>query len=229
MPLKFMLFNPLLSWMKWSLIASYYEWKFRHNRLSIGSNAKIINSVFGTNISIYRRAVIFKVNVGDYSYVASDSHVSRATIGKFCSIGSEVLIGLGQHPIREFGSTHPAFYSLRSQAGDSFVSQQHFDEYSKINIGNDVWIGTRVMILDGVNIADGVIVGAGALVINDIPPYAIVGGVPAKILGYRFEAEQIETLLKYKWWDKDANWLKNNAVAFQNIEMLLTVLKRGGI
>ena len=84
-------------------------------------------------------------------------------------------------------------------------------------IGNDVWIGEDVKILGGVTIGDGALVAAGAVVIRDVPPYTIVGGVPAKVIKSRFEPSQVEFLLKFQWWNKDEDWIKNNVEKFQDI------------
>ena len=85
-----------------------------------------------------------------------------------------------------------------------------------------MWIGSRAMILEKVNIGDGVVVAAGAVVTKDIPPYAIVGGVPAKIIRYRFNEETIQKLLEMKWWEKDLEWIKNHADNFDDVEQLFS-------
>ena len=91
-----------------------------------------------------------------------------------------------------------------------------------IEIGNDVWIGSRATILEGVNIGDGVVVAAGAVVTKDVPPYAIVGGVPARIIRYRFDEETIQNLLKMKWWEKDQEWIQNHADDFDDVKQLFS-------
>ncbi|MEO1486680.1 MAG: CatB-related O-acetyltransferase, partial [Bacteroidota bacterium] len=90
-----------------------------------------------------------------------------------------------------------------------------------IEIGNDVWIGAQVTILDGVKIGDGAIIASGALVNRDVPPYSIWGGVPAKEIKKRFDEHVIERLLAIKWWDKEYSWLKDNANTFTDINTFL--------
>lgn len=95
----------------------------------------------------------------------------------------------------------------------------------KVVIGNDVWIGAYAKIVEGVRIGDGAVIAAGAVVTKDVPPYAIVGGVPAKIIKYRFEEKQIKQLLELKWWNKDIAWLKTHAEKFRDVQELLNSAK----
>ena len=144
-------------------------------------------------------------SIGRFTYFSAYTSVTRAKIGAFCSIGQECIIGgLAKHPLNWL-STHPAFFSIRNQANYSFVSTNLFSELDNVEIGNDVWIGARVMIIDGCKIGDGAVIAAGAVVVADVPPYAIVGGVPAKIIRYRFDKAKIEELLQWKWWDMSLN------------------------
>ena len=120
----------------------------------------------------------------------------------------------------------PAFFSLRKQVGFTFAKEQLFEEFPKpvipetnftISIGNDVWIGANVSILDGITIGDGAIVASNSLVNKDIPPYMIYGGIPAKQLKPRFTEEQRNFLQQIKWWNKDLNWIQANAKDFVDI------------
>lgn len=95
-----------------------------------------------------------------------------------------------------------------------------------IRIGNDVWIGDSAMLMDGIVIGDGAVVAADAVVTKDVPPYAIVGGVPAKLIRYRFEDQKtIQSLLDAKWWDQPIEWLQKNADAFSCVDELLNRMK----
>ncbi len=157
------------------------------------------------------------VILGEFSYICSNTAIINTTIGKFCSIASNVKIGLGFHPTNEFISTHPSFYATNNIGCKiSFTKEQLFEEFKPITIGNDVWIGNNAIVLDGVNIGNGAIIGAGAIVTKDIPPYAIAVGVPAQIIKYRFKDEEIKILENFKWWDRPIEWIITNAKSFQS-------------
>lgn len=183
---------------------------------------------------IGENAVFGDSHIGYGSYIGSDCQIINTAIGRYTSIAPGVKVILGQHPSNTFVSTHPCFYSLRKQSGFTYVSQQLFNEYKWIDkerkisiiIGNDVWIGTNVMIMAGVKIGDGAIIASGAVVNKDVEPYGIYGGVPAKIIRYRFSNEEIKYLLNLKWWDKDENWIKEKANLFLNINNLISELRK---
>nr|WP_243207822.1 MULTISPECIES: CatB-related O-acetyltransferase [Paeniclostridium] len=131
---------------------------------------------------------------------------------------------MGTHPTKIFVSTHPAFFSLKKQAGFTYVEKQLFDESNnenkafKVIIGNDVWIGDNVSLISGVKIGNGAIIGANSLVTKDCKPYYIYGGVPAKKIGQRFTDEQITILNELKWWDRSEEWIIDNIDKFSNID-----------
>jgi acetyltransferase-like isoleucine patch superfamily enzyme len=208
-------------WIKWLFTKVYYGCKYANKHLAIGYMVRFSNCIFGHYNTLYEGAQLTNVSMGDFSYIANNAKIGNTEIGKFSCIGPDVLAGLGRHPSRDFVSIHPIFYSPLRQAQITFVPTSFYDEFDKIKIGNDVWIGARAIICDGLTIGDGVIVGAGALVTKDIPAYAVVGGVPAKILRYRFEPNEINFLQQYKWWDKDVDWLRENFDQFHNIKKLM--------
>lgn len=162
------------------------------------------------------------------SYISHDCRIEFTKIGRFTSIGPYTKIIYGGHPTDTFVSIHPAFYSKSRPAGRSYVNRNKYSEYKyidndetcRVKIGNDVWVGARTTILQGVTIGDGAIVAAGAVVTKDVPPYSIVGGIPAKVLRYRFSDEDINWLMNFRWWEKDEKWLKEHAEYFDDISIL---------
>jgi acetyltransferase-like isoleucine patch superfamily enzyme len=155
---------------------------------------------FSNNVRLYGKTQLGNVQVGSHTYFAGTIS-SNAIIGKYCSIGPNTRIGgLGLHPTN-YISTHPIFYSTKKQSGKTFVKTDHFIEHKDTIIGNDVWIGINCVVLDGIKVGNGVIIAAGSIVTQDIPDYAIVGGVPAKIIKYRYSESEIVLLNRLKWWN----------------------------
>lgn len=181
---------------------------------------RIVDSSLSIECKIYSPHEISNCEIDSYTYVAPNSHISLATIGKFCSIGPNFLCGYGIHPTNGI-STSPMFYSTMKQNGVSFCDSTKTIERRRIFIGNDVFIGANVTVLDGVTIGDGAVIGAGALVTKDIPPYAIAVGVPIRIIRYRFTEEQISKLLKIRWWNFKEENLKDVERMFFDIDSFL--------
>lgn len=181
----------------------------------VKDNSAIKRSELSDNICIHENCKVTESVIGSFTYVAKSSEILGANIGKFCSIGPEVWIGLGKHP-SDFISTSPVFYSAsKKQLGFSFTDKQLYEEYKKCIIGNDVWIGARVMILDGVTIGDGAIIAANSVVSKDVEPYTIVGGSPARLIRPRFDELTTSKLLTSAWWNWDSVKIKENATSFQ--------------
>jgi acetyltransferase-like isoleucine patch superfamily enzyme len=215
---KILVNNPIIIWLKITVRKYLLERQYKLQHLKIGYMCRFNQCSFGYMNTINDHVTLSGVGLGDFTYVASGTRIISATLGKFCSIGPDILIGLGKHPSNTFVSTHPLFFSTLGQAQEVICDRSYFDEFAPVTIGNDVWIGARAIILDGVNIGDGAIVAAGSLVTKDVPAYAIVGGVPAKVIKYRFEPSEIDFLMNFKWWDKDIRWLKANYKKFHNIK-----------
>ncbi|MDD2364863.1 MAG: CatB-related O-acetyltransferase [Desulfuromonadaceae bacterium] len=214
--------NPVTIFFRRSLSKYLLEKKYKSKSLKIGYLCHIKKCDFGYMNTIYDYVNLSSAALGDFTYIASGTKIHNATIGKFCSIGPDILIGLGKHPSDTFVSTHPLFFSTLGQAQKIICDRNYFDEYSPVTIGNDVWIGARSIVLDGITIGDGAIIAAGSIVTKDVPAFAIVGGVPAKIIKYRFEISEIMFLNKFKWWDKEISWLSNNYKMLHNIKELAT-------
>ena len=185
---------------------------------------KIISSKIDDTAKLYPPYNIFASKVQDYTYIAQNSTINNTSIGKFCSIGPNLISGWGIHPTNGI-STSPMFYSTLKQNGISLSSNDKIEETKAITIGNDVFIGMNVTILDGVSIGDGAIIGAGAVVSKDIPPYAIAVGSPIKIIKYRFDESTVKRLLKSKWWDSDFDNLQIIERNFFDVQKYLDMVE----
>ncbi|MEW9702927.1 CatB-related O-acetyltransferase [Paenibacillus sp. SI8] len=139
-------------------------------------------------------ASLLNFAMGRNSYFQSGVISPNVIIGRYCSISHNVHLGASQHPM-DYLSTGILNMDFDIKG---MVSQTDYTV-----IGSDVWIGLNVVVMNGVKIGHGAVIGAGAIVTKDIPPYAVVGGVPAKIIKYRFEQDVIDELLESKWWEFD--------------------------
>ena len=164
------------------------------------------------------------ISVGKHSYIGPRFRCEsiETKIGKFCSIAADVVIGPSQHPTNWLSTS-----TFQYDASCKLTESQKVISYTRATpcvIGNDVWIGTDAIIQDGVSVGDGAIIASNAVVTKDVPPYAIVGGVPARIIKYRFEPEVIEKLLDLKWWDLEDEQIAQ--LPFNNIDACVETLEK---
>lgn len=183
-------------------------------------HTRIFGNTLGRPVKMHGITKITDSRVGDYTYFGGTASVQQAEIGKFCSIGPNFICGWGIHPVDGI-STAPMFYSAAKQNGITLSLENKVEEHLPVRIGNDVFIGANVMIMDGVTVGDGAVIGAGAVVTKDVPAYAIVGGVPAKLIRYRFDERQREALAKIAWWNFPADDLKEIERHFRDVEWLI--------
>lgn len=169
----------------------------------------------------------YRDNVGDFSYgepkVIDWNDGSKLFIGKYCCLatGTTILLS-GDHDHSQVSNfpfmPNPDFSDFKEYYELEYLNH-HVPEYIKskggVTIGNDVWIGTDAMILSGSIIGDGAVIGARAVVTGEIPPYSIAVGVPAKVIGYRFEKDIIDRLLKIKWWNLPYLTIRANRRLFE--------------
>lgn len=141
----------------------------------------------------------------------------KLVIGRFCSIacGAKFLFNSANHKLASLSTyTFPLFYEEWGLEKSKVT--EAWDNKGDIVIGNDVWIGYEAVILSGVTIGDGAIIGSRAVVTRDVPPYTIVGGVPAKRIRRRFDEATVERLLRLKWWDWPEEYIRKNIGAIQS-------------
>lgn len=179
---------------------------------SIGDDSVVERSEFENNVIINRRNYINDTTIGAFTYTGIGTIVNFAKIGRFCSISRNVDIGGADHDYRKMCMI-PEFRMRQMLSCQNEITGCKME--SKCEIGNDVWIETGAIIVGKVKIGDGAVIGAGAVVTNYIPPYAIAVGVPAKVVKYRFNDEIIKELLDLKWWD----WSREKIIG--NLDLLL--------
>lgn len=166
-------------------------------------------------------------SIGAFTYLQKDTTIEGTEIGRFCSIAASTCIGGGEHPT-DWLSTHPFVCDPNdvvvgvsriypeARAWFGAKSTRFHGQPGQCRIGNDVWIGHGAIIKRGISVGDGAIVAAGAVVTRDVPPYAVVGGCPAKHIKFRFDENTVERLVKLKWWDFDLSPLTNE-IDYSNV------------
>ena len=195
--------------------------------VSIGDDTTIERCTLGKNVVINRRCYVNDSTIGDFTYAGINTTINFSNIGKFCSIARNVDIGGFDHDYKKV-TTMPEFRFAQMKNGAAPIP----DNNEKCTIGNDVWIAAGSQILHKANIGDGAVIGGGAVVTKDVPPYAIVAGVPAKVIKLRFSEELIDELLKIRWWDwpeelilENMDWMMKTDVTMDTIGRMKEVRK----
>lgn len=183
-------------------------------KISLGTGVKVLGGVYiSGQVEIEKFTSINGPNTDIYA------KINRVKIGSFCSIARNVSIQEFNH---RTDTLTTYFINKNIFKEGSFTKE--ISSKGDIIIGNDVWVGAHSVILSGANISDGVVIAANSVVSGYIPPYAIVGGIPARIIKYRFDEDIINLLLEIKWWKWDLEKIKSNITLFDGeltVEKLL--------
>lgn len=202
----------------------FFYWTYRNWKDGLMIYNKTISpkNRIGKRVMIRKGTEIGLIQIGDYSYISGPrSYVEEAIIGKYCSIARQVTIGVSGHNYN-WVTTSPIITSPEY----NFIDSVHKEPQKEPPfIGNDVWIGMNATIMRGVTIGDGAVIATGSIVTSDVLPYSIVAGVPAKHKKFRFSEEQIDALLKIRWWDWDEEKIKENKDLFYNIDEFIAIHK----
>lgn len=188
----------------------------------ISANVKIDKTAY-----IYRGVKAKNAVIGAHTYISANTDIENAEIGNFCSIADHCRIGMSGHSLC-YMSTSPIFTQTLNALQKRWISEnvfEHKSEEERVTLGHDVWVGSHVLINGGVHIGNGACIAAGAVVVKDVPPYAIVGGVPAKIIRYRFPQETIDKLEEIQWWNLPKETLMQNIHLFQKENISIEELK----
>lgn len=181
-------------------------------------SATLRDATLGRFTEIKERVAFSDSQLGDYSYVERQAEVIYAKIGKFCCIAANARINALEHPLERV-SQHKMTY----RANEYFLGAKLDSEFRArrqgrlVETGNDVWIGHGAIIKPGVKIGHGAVVAAGAIVTRDVPAYAIVAGVPARFLRWRFEPKVSARIIALAWWDWEHDRL---AAAVEDMRLL---------
>jgi acetyltransferase-like isoleucine patch superfamily enzyme len=198
-----------------------------HGTMRLNAGARIIQSKIRGPLFLNRYSQIGpSVVTGKYFGMNENCFIARATAGAFCAIGARTAINPFNHPTdwlstHEF-QYHPKSFDWVSEYNEISRLERSPDMFKHVTIGNDVWTGHGVNIMAGVSVGDGAVIAAGSVVTKDVPPYAVVGGVSATVIRYRFSEKIIERLLRLKWWELELSQL--SGLPFREIERCLDMI-----
>ena len=200
------------------LSKDFWKWTLLERKKAMASvlgfnahwNSTSVNCSFGEYSHLMRGAEVSDSSFGRFTRISGGA-VTKAKVGSFCAISKGAIVGGGgEHPLDQI-SFHSVFYMSNKLQHPKmcFAERQLYDDDVRdVIIGNDVWVGSNSVVKSGVEIGTGAVIGNSALVVRDVPPYAVVGGVPARIIKYRHSDELISELLRSQWWKWSVPQLK---------------------
>jgi acetyltransferase-like isoleucine patch superfamily enzyme len=174
-----------------------------------------------------------KCRIGRFTYFNYGCEMSEVTIGRYCSIGQRCILNPGEHPTGWL-STHPfasdpsgrscGMIAVPDYLAIAGAAARNARPTERVVLGHDVWLGANVILLAGVTIGDGAIIAAGAVVSHDVPAFAIYGGVPSRLIRYRFSEDIIGRLVALRWWDHDLSGIQDR-IDYSDMQGALATLE----
>ncbi len=171
------------------------------NAPAIHPEALVRDSRFGRYCEVGARTRVAESSFGDYSYVANDSDVIYATLGRFCSVAAQVRINPGNHPLERVALNHFTYRSSAYGLGEDDAAFFDWRRDGHVTLGHDVWVGHGAVLLPGISVGNGAAIGANATVTRPVPAFAVVVGTPARVLRFRFPPDIVDALERVAWWD----------------------------
>ena len=169
----------------------------------IHPTSQVKNCILGAYTELGDHCVLEETALGDYSYCFGYNDIIYAEIGKFASLATGVRINPVQHPAHIRAASHHFTYRCAHYGfGPDDDSIVEWRRQNRVKVGHDVWMGHNAVVMGGVTVGNGAVIAAGAVVTHDVQPYEIVGGVPARHIGWRYEPETIAAMERIAWW----NW-----------------------
>ncbi len=184
----------------------------------VHSSSLLRDTKLGQFTDVAERVVLAECEVGDFTYIERHVEAIYTTIGKFCAIAANARLNALNHPMDRISqhkiTYRPNEYFVHAKVDKAFREQR---QQARVTIGNDVWIGHGAIVLPGISIGHGAVVAAGAVVTKNIEPYAIVAGVPARRIKWRFKKSIRERIIALAWWDWEHDRLAQAIVDMQTL------------